>query len=137
MMGLRNSVTGLFDDFFSGRPLLARGTDTETGWNWSPAVDIRETDDELVIYALVPGVEKEEIQIEIKDGALVLSGSRKAPAEDSGWLRREQYYGSFYRAFSLPAEIQQDRVSANHKNGVLEIRLPKAEKAKPHKVKVL
>ena len=138
MVGLRDSISGLFDDFFSGRPLLAaRHLQSDSGMGWCPPVDIRETEDEIVVYADLPGVERDDIQLEVKDHTLVLTGKRKplSNAED-GWLRREAFSGQFYRAFSLAADVQATKVTANFKSGVLEIRLPKAEEAKPHKVQI-
>lgn len=138
MVGLRDTISGLFDDFFSGKPLLAtRQFQTENGWGWCPTVDVRETEDEIVVYADLPGVEREDIQLEVKDHTLVLTGKRKPSCDaGEGWLRRETPSGQFYRAFSLSADVPAAKVSANFKNGILEIRLPKAEEAKPHRVKI-
>lgn len=138
MVGLRDTISGLFDDFFSGRPMLAaRHLQSDNGIGWGPAVDVRETAEEIVAYADLPGVEKEDIQLEVKDNTLVLSGRRKQLANaPDGWLRREAPYGQFFRAFSLSADVKANQVTANFKNGVLEIHLPKAEEAKPHRVKI-
>lgn len=138
MVGLRDSISGLFDDFFSGKPLLAaRHLQNDSGLGWCPAVDIRETEDEIVAYADLPGVEKEDIQLEVKDRALVLTGKRKpASTAEDGWIRREAFAGQFFRAFSLSTDVQANRVTASFKNGILEIRLPKAEEAKPHRIKI-
>lgn len=138
MVGLRDTISGLFDDFFSGKPLIAaRHLQTDSGIGWGPAVDVRETEEEVVVYADLPGVQKEDIQLEVKDHTLVLSGRRKplCSAED-GWLRREAPSGQFFRAFSLPTDVKANQVTANFKSGVLEIHLPKAEEAKPHRVKI-
>lgn len=138
MVGLRDTISGLFDDFFSGRPMLAtRHPQTDLGLGWSPAVDVRENDEEFVLYADLPGVEKQDVQLEMKDSTLILSGKRKeVEVSDEGWLRRETPSGAFYRAFALPADVAAAKVSANYKNGVLEIRLPKAEQAKPHRIEI-
>jgi HSP20 family protein len=138
MVGLRDTISGLFDDFFSGKPLIAaRHLQSDSGIGWGPAVDVRETEEEVVVYADLPGVDKEDIQLEVKDHVLVLTGKRKqlCNAED-GWLRRETPYGQFFRAFSLSADVKANQVTANFKSGVLEIHLPKAEEAKPHRVKI-
>lgn len=138
MVGLRDTISGLFDDFFHGKPLIAaRHLQSDSGIGWGPAVDVRETEEEIVVYADLPGVEKEDIQLEVKDHTLVLTGKRKqlASAED-GWLRREAPWGQFFRAFSLSADVKANQVTANFKNGVLEVHLPKAEEAKPHRVKI-
>ena len=138
MVGLRDTISGLFDDFFSGKPLIAaRHLQSDSGIGWGPAVDVRESEEEIVVYADLPGVEKEDIQLEVKEHTLLLTGKRKqlSNAED-GWLRREAPYGQFFRAFSLSADVKANQVTANFKSGVLEIHLPKAEEAKPHRVKI-
>lgn len=137
VVGLRDTISGLFDDFFSGRPMLAgRSLQTDNGFGWTPAVDIRETRDEIIVCAGLSGVEREDIQLEVKDNTLVLSGQRREPKEEEGWIRRELPCGPFYRAFSLPSEVVSSQVKAHFKNGVLEIHLPKPEQAKPHKVQI-
>lgn len=138
MIGMRDTISGLFEDFFSGKPLVAaRHLQSDSGIGWGPAVDVRESEEEIVVYADLPGVEKDEIQLEVKDHTLVLTGKRKQFANaEHGWLRREAPYGQFFRAFSLSADVKANQVTANFKNGVLEIRLPKAEEAKPHRVKI-
>lgn len=138
MVGMRDTISGLFDDFFSGKPMIAaRHLQSDSGIGWGPAVDVRESEEEMVVYADLPGVEKEDIQLEVKDHTLVLTGKRKQlSASEDGWLRREAPYGQFFRAFSLSADVKANQVTANFKNGVLEIHLPKAEEAKPHRVKI-
>lgn len=136
--GLRDTISGLFDDFFIGKPVLtARHLQMDSGIGWCPAVDIRESEEELVAYADLPGVEREDIQLEVKDHTLVLTGKRRmaAPPEE-GWLRRETPAGAFYRAFRFSPDVKANQVTASFKSGVLEIHLPKAEEAKPHKVKI-
>ena len=138
MVGLRNTISGIFDDFFSGKPMIAaRHLQSDSAIGWGPAVDVRESEEEIVVYADLPGVEKDDIQLEVKEHTLVLTGKRRqlSGAED-GWLRREAPYGQFFRAFSLTADVKANQVTANFKSGVLEIHLPKAEEAKPHRVKI-
>jgi HSP20 family protein len=105
---------------------------------WSPAVDIAETDNDLVLTADIPGVRMEDIHIEIEDGTLTLSGSREFQAEDGkgGYHRIERSYGKFQRAFSLPDSVDAEKVSAAYKEGVLRVVLPKKEIAKPRTIKV-
>lgn len=138
MVGLRDTISGLFDDFFTGKPMIsARHLQSDSGIGWAPAVDVRESEEDIVVYADLPGVEKDDIQLEVKDHTLVLTGRRKQLANaESGWLRRESPYGQFFRAFSLSTDVKANQVTANFKNGVLEIRLPKAEDSKPHRVKI-
>ena len=138
MVGLRDTISGLFDDFFSGKHMIAaRHLQSDSGIGWGPAVDVRESEEEIVVYADLPGVDKEDIQLEVKDHTLVLTGKRKQLSNaEEGWLRREAPYGQFFRAFSLSADVKANQVTANFKSGVLEIHLPKAEEAKPHRVKI-
>lgn len=137
MVGLRDTISGLFDDFFSGRPALTRHLQADSGLGWIPAVDVRETEDAVIVYAALPGVEKEDVQIEVKDSTMVLTGRRKdSGGDEDSWLRRELPTGQFYRAFSLPSEVKSNQVKATFKNGVIEIHMPKAEEAKPHKVQI-
>ena len=107
------------------------------GLGWTPAVDIRETDAELVLYAALPGLSKEDVTLEIKDHALVLSGRMKPLGSDEdSWVRRELARGEFYRAFDLPADVNAAKASASMRDGVLEIRLPKADEARARKVAI-
>lgn len=127
LMSPTQEVFGLLDQYFN-RKALVNGA-------WAPAVDIQETAEELVVQAALPGVRKEDVDLEVKDDTLILSGERKTP-EGEDWLRRELPTGSFYRAFSLPAEVEPGKVKAAFRDGILEVRLAKAESAKPHKVKI-
>lgn len=129
---LRTAIDGLFEDFLGPRAAYARALQAAPH---APSVDIRETDEEIVLYCDLPGVEKQDVQVEVRDNNLVLSGERK-PRKEEGWLRREAFAGGFYRAFALPAEVQATKVKAAMSNGVLEVRLPKAEQAKPHRVTI-
>lgn len=135
MVGLRDSISGLFDDFFSGRPLAAV-RHMQNDWGWCPAVDIRDAAEEIVACVDLPGVDRGDIQLDLKDHTLILSGKRRSEETEEGWLRRETPSGPFYRAFRLPAKIKAGQVTASFKNGILEVRLPKAEEAKPHRVKI-
>lgn len=105
---------------------------------WSPAVDIYDSKDNLLVKADMPGLNKDEIDISIEDDVLVLRGGKKEEQEkkDKGFVRKERFYGSFYRAISLPTKVEAGKVKANYKNGVLEIVLPKAEEVKPKQIKV-
>ena len=105
---------------------------------WSPAVDISETPDALVLTADLPGVKLEEIELKLEDGTLTLSGKREfEKKEDTGAYHRiERSYGTFQRAFALPDTVEADKVSATVDNGVLKVTLPKKEIAKPKTIKV-
>ena len=105
---------------------------------WSPAVDIYETDENIVLKAGLPGVDKKDVSVEVKDSTLILKGERKREKEvkEENYHRVERSFGTFMRSFTLPVSVKQDQVKAKFKDGVLEVTLPKAEEAKPKQVKV-
>ena len=105
---------------------------------WSPSVDIYETAEAIVLTAELPGLKREDIEIQLRDSTLTLKGERKFEREvkDENYLRIERSYGAFQRAFSLPTVVQQDKIKAVFRDGVLEVTMPKAEEAKPKQVKV-
>ena len=112
-------------------------TSQETG-QWAPAVDIREVEDALLIQAELPGIDKKDISLEVKDGVLTISGERRYEKEvdEENVHRVERAYGKFSRSFSLPRNINADKVEATMENGVLHIRLPKHESAKPKAIAI-
>jgi len=105
---------------------------------WAPRVDIRETDDALLVQAELPGIEKKDVHLEVKDGILTLSGERRyeKDVKEENVHRVERAYGKFFRSFSLPTNVDADKVNAAMKNGVLEVRLPKRESAKPKAIAI-
>jgi len=105
---------------------------------WMPAVDIYETPDQVVMKAELPGLTREDIEINVRDNTLSLRGQRKfeKDVKEENYLRIERAYGSFQRSFTLPATIQQDKIKAVFKDGVLEVSLPKAEEARPKQIKI-
>ncbi|MBI5084353.1 MAG: Hsp20/alpha crystallin family protein [Acidobacteria bacterium] len=105
---------------------------------WSPAVDIAESENELVLTADLPGIKMEDIDIRIEDGALTLSGKRDfvKSEENGGYHRIERSYGAFRRAFAIPETVDTEKVEAAYDLGVLTVRLPKMEIAKPKTIKV-
>ena len=129
---LQSEVNRLFDTFFGGHP--ADGALRR----WVPAMDVVETDDHLVLRADLPGLGKDDVNIEVKDGALTISGERKAEHEErtDGFYRVERAFGSFSRSMSLPDHVDAERITANFENGVLEVRIPKPEARKPHRVSI-
>jgi len=128
--GLRNNITSLFDNFISARD---KGLLSKESYNWQPRVDVKETDTELVVSASIPGVDKDGIDVNVEDGVLTIKGERKEEKEEKakGYIRKEQSYGSFYRAFTLPKNTNPDAIKANYKNGVLELKIPKVKEEKP------
>jgi HSP20 family protein len=105
---------------------------------WAPAVDILETENELVLKADVPGVELKDIDIQLENGTLTVKGERKLEKEEKnqGFHRMERSYGSFVRIFTVPESVDSENVKAAYEAGVLTITLPKKEIAKPKAIKV-
>jgi len=128
----QSDIDRVFDAFFGAR--TANGTTRR----WVPPMDLVETDDHLVLRADLPGLGKEDVEIEVKDGVLTVSGERRTEHEDSadGYHRVERAYGRFSRSLSLPLGIDADEVQANFEKGVLEVRIPKPAERKPHRVQI-
>jgi HSP20 family protein len=131
---IQDRMNRLFEDFFGH----TRGREGEFVGGWNPTVDIDETDDEIVVKAELPGLEKDQVSVEYKDGALILRGERKLERDvkEENYHRMERSYGTFLRSFSLPASIDDAKIGATMKNGILEVHLPKKEAAKPKQIKV-
>jgi HSP20 family protein len=113
-------------------------SEPRTSRPWSPAVDIMETDNEIVLKADVPDVDPNQIDIEMQNQTLTIKGHRHFERNDTtkGFHRIERSYGSFVRSFTVPATVDTEKVGADYKNGVLTITLPKKEAAKPRQVKI-
>jgi HSP20 family protein len=105
---------------------------------WSPPVDIYETENELILKADIPDVKPEDVQVGVENQTLTIKGERKFEENDSvrGHHRIERSYGAFVRSFTVPATVDSEKVAAEYKNGVLTVRLPKKEAAKPRQVKI-
>ena len=133
---LRKQMDDVFNRSLSG--MLSNGEDSESMSSWVPAMDVLETEDKVLLRAELPGLTQDDVQLTVENNVLTLSGDKHFSHEASeGHYRRiESRYGSFYRSFTLPSTVDQDRIDANFRNGVLEIELPKAEKAKPKKIEV-
>lgn len=131
---LQNSINKLFNDAFSRANI-----DEDFALSaWKPVVDIFDKEDAIVIHAELPGVKKEDVTIEVKDNILTLRGERSESKEikEDKYYRKERTFGSFHRAFSLPAAINPDTIKANFKDGILEIEIPKPEEQKPKQVTI-
>ena len=113
-------------------------SEPRAGRPWSPAVDIFETEDELVLIADVPEVDLNNIDVRVENQTLTLSGERKFEKEENpkGYHRIERGYGKFTRSFSVPSTVDTERVAADYKEGVLTVKLPKKAAAKPRQVKI-
>lgn len=133
-----NSLRRQMDEVFNRSLGQFFDNGSETMGSWAPAMDVLEREDEVVLRAELPGLGEEDVEITIENNTLSLRGEKRfEEADDKGAYRRvERRYGSFYRSFSLPSTVDQDAVDANFRNGVLEIRLPKVEQAKPRKITV-
>ena len=132
MMTLREAMDRLFDDAFT-RPLNLR----DGGWS-APAVDMYQTDDEVVVRVALPGFTADEVQINITGDELTLRGEMKHQEEnkDKAWHIREHRWGSFERSIALPTQVTADRANAEFEHGILTITLPKAEEVKPKSISV-
>ena len=132
MVSLREAMDRLFEESFV-RPR------TRVNGGRRPLylpVDAYVTDDELVVYALVPGVAPENVNITIEDNILTISGEIPAPAENVDWIIRESAYGPFRRTLTLNVPVDADAAEAIFENGRLILHLPKAEEARPKQIKV-
>ena len=105
---------------------------------WAPSLDVFEEKESLVVKADLPGMKEDEVDISIQGDMLVLRGERKheSEAKEKGFYRCERVYGTFQRAVALPYPVDQSKAKATYENGVLEIRLPKAEEAKQKKIRI-
>lgn len=114
-----------------GRPALSN--EAQAVADWAPSVDIAETDKEYTVKAELAGVPKDAVKVDVQNGVLTLSGERKFEKEDKDQKhhRIERAYGSFTRSFTVPEDVDTARISADYKDGVLNVRLPKAEVKKP------
>ena len=101
--------------------------------DWAPAVDVKETDDLFLITADIPGLTKKDVKVNITDGKMTISGDSQVGAdeENSRYHYRERRYGSFKRTFNLPESVNEEKISASFKNGILEVELPKHENVLP------
>jgi HSP20 family protein len=122
----------LFDGFFGN------SGNAERTRRWLPAMDLVESKDHLILRADLPGLSEDDVSIEIKDNVLTVSGERKAERtdENEGYYRFERAFGAFSRSLTLPEGIDPDGVDAQFDRGVLEVRIPKPEERKPHRVEI-
>jgi HSP20 family protein len=131
----RNEIDQLFDSFLTNRPFYA-APDTEN--LMAPPVDVQETAEGYVFRADLPGMTEKDVKVSLVGDTLTLRGERKRETESqSGNVHRtERVFGAFERTFTLPAPVRGDQVKASYRNGVLEIRVPKAEEARVREIEV-
>src|SRR5208283_1597216 len=133
LSSLRDELDRLFEtpgaDFARASQLLS---------GWTPALDVHEDKDNFVVHAELPGMNREEIEVSLHDGALSISGERKAEKkfEEAAVYRTERFFGKFQRTVTLPEAVAADRVKAQYKDGILTVTLPKTEAAKPKQIEV-
>ncbi len=130
MMTLREAMDRLFDDAFT-RPISVNSLG-------APAIDLYQTDDDVVVKAALPGLKTEDVQISITGDVLTLKGEFKQDKEikEATYHIKEQRYGSFERNIMLPADVQSDKTKAEFENGILTVTLPKAEQVKPRTITI-
>ena len=131
---LQSEMNRLFNTFFD-TPTPGNGG---TPRRWIPAMDLVETEGDFVLKADLPGLKEEDVNIEVEENVLTVSGERKAEHEDKreGYVRVERSYGSFRRSLTLPKGVDAEAVTANFDNGVLEVHIPKPEERKPRRVAI-
>jgi HSP20 family protein len=128
---LQNEVNRVFDAFFGNGP----GTRVR---RWVPAMDLVETDEHLVLRADLPGLTSDDVELEVKDGVLTVSGERKAEHQENseGFYRVERAFGRFSRSLTIPDGVNAEQISADFNDGVLEVRIPKPAERQPHRISI-
>jgi HSP20 family protein len=131
MMTLREAMDRLFDDAFTRPFSLASGLQ-------APAIDLYQTEDEIIVHAALPGLKADDVQLSITGDLLTLKGEFKEKEEkkEKAYHLREQRYGSFERVISLPTEVMADKAKADFEDGILTITLPKADDVKPKTITI-
>ncbi len=123
-------IDRVFDAFFG---------QTDQSRRWVPPMDLVEAEDHFVLKADLPGLGEGDVNIDLQDGTLTISGERRAEheQEERGWYRIERAFGSFNRSLTLPDGIDPERIEASFSHGVLEVRIPKPEERKPRRISIL
>ena len=135
LVSLQDRMNRLFEDSLSRNKVFEESLATGI---WSPPVDIYETDSSIVLKAELAGLTKNDVSIEIKDSTLILRGERKfeKDVKEENYHRIERSYGSFSRTFSLPHTVDQNKVTASFRDGLLEIVIPKTKEARPKQIEI-
>lgn len=134
LFGLHAEMGRMFNDLFASP---SEPTD-ETVNRWSPSVDIAETDSGFEVRAELPGVKQDDVNVSVRDNVLTLRGEKRQEETDEGknYRRVERHYGSFQRAFTLPPNVNPEAITANYRDGVLTLTVPKAEEAQPKEIPI-
>lgn len=135
LQSLQQEMNRLFGSFFEGAPGNGGGAG---GRQWIPAMDLVETDEHYVLRADLPGLGEDDVNIEFEENVLTISGERHAEQEQrgDGYYRFERATGRFARSLTLPSGVDPEHIEANFANGVLEVRIPKPEQARPRRVAI-
>lgn len=132
---LRRQMDRLFEDFWSDRavPMLPSGEMT-----WMPAIELKETDTELVLKAAIPGINAKDLDVQVSEDAVTIAGEHQdeQKTEEKGYFRSEFHYGKFHRTITLPVFIRHAEATADFKDGVLILTMPKAEKSQRNVTKL-
>jgi HSP20 family protein len=134
----RGSLDRLFNSMLADVYTPTQVSEGLAARTWTPAVDIRETADALIVEVELPGVVKENVHLALENQILTISGERQfeKQTENETYHRVERAYGSFTRAFTLPAHVATEKVEATFERGILTVKLPKMEEAKPKKIAI-
>jgi HSP20 family protein len=129
---LQRDINRMFDGFFGERQTAIENR------LWSPAVDVSETDSEVLVRVDLPGMTQKDVEVHLRDNVLTLQGEKKQhrKKKKERYYFEERYYGSFNQSFTLPAKVDPERIQATFKHGVLSVTLPKIEGAKPKKIAI-
>jgi HSP20 family protein len=133
---LRSELDRLFDDFFGNAAV--RGGDGANSGVWSPVVNVREDANNYYVEAELPGLQREDIQVEVENNVLSLKGERRFEKKEDqeSYHFVERSYGSFFRSFALPKNVNSEAIGAEYKEGMLHVTLPKREEVKPRQVSI-
>lgn len=131
LVTLRDEMDSIFESFFGDHPVMREGF-------WAPVIDISENNGTIEVKAEIPGMNKDDIKISVRDNRLSITGERKQESEtkDKKFHRIERFYGKFSRNIRLPADVDADKVKATYKDGILNISLPKPESMKTKEIEV-
>jgi len=134
LYSMRSQMDRIFDTLLRGEEseqLMGKGL-------WAPAVDIYETENEIVLKAELPGVDKDDLEVKVENNTLILKGEKRQETEikKENYHRAERIYGQFQRIFTLPDTVDTDKIKASFKSGILTLTLPKKKEAKPKQITV-
>ena len=125
----RNGIDRMFEEFWDGGPVPGA---------WRPAMDVSETDDEILVHADLPGLGKDQVKVNLENNVLTIRGEKQHASdnEEKHYHRSERSYGTFTRSLRLPSDVEAGKISASYRDGVLTLTLPKSEAAKPKEIEV-